>query len=141
VQYASGAEVSFQGYVWEAKFSASDAPASNPTGDWSAVAACSGTGASPTLTTIKSTTTMTTAGQTTTSTTTVVTVPTISAGSCAGIAAWSSLIAYTAGQQVTSGGHLWTAKWWSEADVPGGAAGDWTDNGPCMTARLRFFRD
>jgi hypothetical protein len=30
-------------------------------------------------------------------------------------------------------GHLWTAKWWTEADTPGGAAGVWTDNGACSS--------
>jgi chitinase len=33
--------------------------------------------------------------------------------------------------QAVYNGHLWTAKWWSEGDVPGSAAGDWTDDGPC----------
>jgi chitinase len=48
-------------------------------------------------------------------------------------------------------GHLWTAKWWSQADTPGGkyidsnhqtissfvigAAGDWTDDGPCTSLK------
>ncbi|GLB43356.1 putative glycosyl hydrolase 18 family protein [Lyophyllum shimeji] len=69
-----------------------------------------------------------------TSTTTTTPPPTTSSGSgvsCAGVAPWSSTVAYNGGQQVTYNGHLWTAKWWSQADVPGGAAGDWTDNGPC----------
>ena len=91
-------------------------------------------------------------------------------GKCSGVAAWSSGVAYTGGQEATykyvstlrsflsiSGdssilsGHLWTAKWWSEGDTPGGkvlsscqdssmltrivgfigAAGDWTDDGAC----------
>ncbi|KAF9448612.1 carbohydrate-binding module family 5 protein [Macrolepiota fuliginosa MF-IS2] len=56
-------------------------------------------------------------------------------GSCAGVAAWSSSVAYPGGSQVTFNGHLWTAKWWSQADAPGGAAQDWADNGAC-TARL-----
>ena len=30
-------------------------------------------------------------------------------------------------------GHLWTAKWWSYADTPGGAAADWTDDGACTS--------
>jgi len=30
-----------------------------------------------------------------------------------------------------SDGHLWTAKWWTEADKPGGAAGVWVDEGAC----------
>ncbi len=51
-------------------------------------------------------------------------------GQCT-IAAWSSSIAYTGGQQVSYNGHNWTAKWWTQNDVPGGPAGVWTDNGPC----------
>ncbi|KAL5495977.1 CHT2_3 [Sanghuangporus vaninii] len=58
------------------------------------------------------------------------------AGGCAGVTAWSNSIAYTGGSQVTFNGHLWTAKWWSFDDTPGGAAGVWTDNGPCTTARI-----
>jgi chitinase len=52
-------------------------------------------------------------------------------GGCAAVAAWNSGTAYTGGMQVSFNGHLWTAKWWTEADTPGGAAGVWTDNGPC----------
>jgi chitinase len=52
-------------------------------------------------------------------------------GSCAGIAAWSSSTAYNGGAQVTYNGHKWTAKWWTYDDIPGGAAGVWTDNGAC----------
>ncbi|EIW57149.1 glycoside hydrolase [Trametes versicolor FP-101664 SS1] len=40
-------------------------------------------------------------------------------------------IAYVGGNQVSYNGHLWTAKWWSYNDVPGGPAGVWTDDGPC----------
>ena len=40
-------------------------------------------------------------------------------------------VQYVAGDQVIYAGHLWTAKWWSYADTPGGAAGDWTDDGAC----------
>jgi chitinase len=32
---------------------------------------------------------------------------------------------------VSYNGHQWTAKWWTYGDIPGGAAGVWTDNGPC----------
>lgn len=62
---------------------------------------------------------------------------------------------YNGGDKVVFGGHLWTAKWWSYGDTPGGtyplivlcsrvdfdtyilgAAGDWTDNGACTTKAL-----
>jgi chitinase len=52
-------------------------------------------------------------------------------GSCAGVAAWNSSVAYNGGAKVTYNGHVWTAKWWTEADTPGGAAGVWTDSGAC----------
>ncbi|KAF4571382.1 Chitinase 1 [Pleurotus pulmonarius] len=55
----------------------------------------------------------------------------VGTGSCAGVASWVSNIAYVGGSQVVFNGHLWTAKWWSQADTPGGAAGVWTDNGAC----------
>ena len=47
--------------------------------------------------------------------------------------AWSSATAYSGGAVVQYGtpAHKWTAKWWTQADTPGGAAGVWTDNGPC----------
>ncbi|KAH8103287.1 glycoside hydrolase family 18 protein [Cristinia sonorae] len=52
-------------------------------------------------------------------------------GSCAGVAAWASGSVYTGGQTAVFNGHLWTAKWWTQGDTPGGAAGVWTDNGAC----------
>ncbi|KIP11453.1 carbohydrate-binding module family 5 protein [Phlebiopsis gigantea 11061_1 CR5-6] len=50
-------------------------------------------------------------------------------------AAYASGSTYTAGQQASyQGGHLWTAKWWTEGDTPGGSAGAWTDDGACASA-------
>ncbi|KAI0635062.1 glycosyl hydrolases family 18-domain-containing protein [Trametes polyzona] len=53
------------------------------------------------------------------------------AGQCAGVSPWGSTTTYVGGNKVTYNGHLWTAKWWSYNDKPGGAAGVWTDNGSC----------
>ncbi|KAJ7706770.1 glycoside hydrolase superfamily [Mycena rosella] len=93
-----------------------------------------------TTTTTKTTTTPpTTAPPTTTKTTTTPTTSTpkttttITSGSCAGVAAWVSTIAYVGGSQVTFNAHLWQANWWSEADSPGGASGDWADLGACAS--------
>ena len=58
------------------------------------------------------------------------TTPPPTTGTCT-IAAWSSTVAYNGGAVVSYNQHKWTAKWWSQADVPGGAAGVWTDNGTC----------
>ncbi|EEB91951.1 hypothetical protein MPER_09612, partial [Moniliophthora perniciosa FA553] len=79
------------------------------------------------------TTTRTTA-TTTTRTTTTTGGGGGGSGGCSGAAAWSSGVAYAGGSQVTYNGHLWTAKWWTQADTPGGAAGVWTDNGACFAA-------
>jgi len=127
--YASGSQVSFGGYIWQANYFASSQPSSTPGGEWSAISACSGSSvpSSSTSTTTVAPTTTTTLQSSTTSTA----APTSGGNTCTGVPAWSSTVAYPGGSQVVFNGHLWTAKYWSEADPPGGAAGDWTDNGPC----------
>ena len=42
-------------------------------------------------------------------------------GQCAGVSAWSSGTAYTGGETVTYNGDLWSAKWWTQGDTPGGS--------------------
>ncbi|KAM5537237.1 hypothetical protein V8D89_009170 [Ganoderma adspersum] len=74
--------------------------------------------------------TTTTAKTTTKTTTSATSTSTSSSGSCKGVAAWSSTVAYTGGQKVTYNGHLWTAKWWNYNSTPS-ANGEWTDNGKC----------
>jgi chitinase len=47
-------------------------------------------------------------------------------------AAWSPTTAYNGGAVVTYNGHSWTAKWWTQGDIPGNNGQNvWTDNGPC----------
>jgi chitinase len=47
-------------------------------------------------------------------------------------AAWSPSTAYNGGAVVTYNGHAWTAKWWTQGDIPGNNGQNvWTDNGPC----------
>ena len=51
---------------------------------------------------------------------------------CTGLAAWVAATAYNGGAVVSYGGHKWTAKWWTQGDIPGNnAQGVWTDNGAC----------
>ncbi|KAF8438839.1 hypothetical protein L210DRAFT_853194 [Boletus edulis BED1] len=50
---------------------------------------------------------------------------------CNGVAAWQSTVAYTAGNRVTSQGHLWSAVQWTQSNVPGDASGSWKDLGAC----------
>jgi chitinase len=58
------------------------------------------------------------------------TPPPPSAGACA--AAWVSTTAYTGGAIVSYNGHNWTAKWWTQGDIPGNnGQGVWTDDGTC----------
>ncbi len=57
--------------------------------------------------------------------------PTPTGGSCSA-PAWNASTAYTGGQQVSYNGHLWTAKWWTQGDIPGNNSQNvWTDNGAC----------
>ncbi|CAL1696369.1 unnamed protein product [Somion occarium] len=114
--YQGGSKVSFGGYIWQAKFFASSTPVNTPNGEWSAISAC--TGSPPT-----SSSSAPPSGPT--------------GGSCASVAAWSSTSVYTGGQQVAYGGHLWTAKWWTQGDTPGGSAGVWTDNGACSANKVQ----
>ncbi|KAF9014997.1 class III chitinase [Cyathus striatus] len=118
--YSGGSQVSYNGYIWQAKWFASGAPASDPNGDWSAISACQGAGS-------------------TTSTSTTSSPTATPGGNCAGVATWSNSVAYTGGAQVIYNGHLWMALWWTQADTPGGAAGVWTDNGPCSASKRAAY--
>ncbi|KAH0828629.1 glycosyl hydrolases family 18-domain-containing protein [Lanmaoa asiatica] len=40
---------------------------------------------------------------------------------CADVSPWNRMAVYTGGDEAVYDGHLWTAKWWTENDVPGGA--------------------
>jgi chitinase len=56
--------------------------------------------------------------------------PTGGGGNCP--PAWNSTTAYVGGSVVSFNGHKWTAKWWTQGDVPGNnGQGVWVDNGPC----------
>ncbi|KAF8898407.1 class III chitinase [Infundibulicybe gibba] len=129
--YPGASQVSSGGYIWQAKWFASSQPTSNPNGDWSAISACGGS-AIPPSSSPASTISSSSSTKSSTSPTSTPTTPT--GGACAGVAAWSSTIAYQMNAKITYGGHLWTAKWWTQADVPGGAAGVWTDNGLCTSS-------
>jgi chitinase len=77
------------------------------------------------------TTPPTTTPPTTTPPTTTPPTTTAPGGSCTA-AAWNASTAYTGGLQVSFNGHTWTAKWWTQGDIPGNNGQDvWTDNGPC----------
>jgi chitinase len=102
--YNGGAVVSYNGHTWTAKWwTQGDIPGNNSQGVWTDNGACGGG-----------------------------TSPTGGSGSCSGLAAWSVTNAYSGGAVVSYGGHKWTAKWWTQGDIPGNnAQGVWTDNGAC----------
>ncbi|KAJ3564511.1 hypothetical protein NP233_g8251 [Leucocoprinus birnbaumii] len=52
-------------------------------------------------------------------------------GQCAGVVAWSTSAVFVGGDKAVYNNHLWTAKWWTQGDTPGGSVGVWTDNGAC----------
>ncbi|TFK76820.1 glycoside hydrolase [Pluteus cervinus] len=139
--YTAGSQVSYNGYIWQAMWWASSQPAASSSGEWSAISACGGPSVPPppttttTSTLTSSTTSSTSTSPTTTSTTSTSPTSSPAPGSCSNVPAWSSGVAYTGGQQVVYNSHLWTAKWWTQADTPGGAAGVWTDSGPCTASK------
>ena len=60
--------------------------------------------------------------------------PTTLPGQCTSTP-WSSTAAYSGGAVVSYGGHNWTAKWWTQGDIPGANAQNvWTDGGSCGPA-------
>lgn len=54
---------------------------------------------------------------------------------CTGVQPWSSATVYTGTQFVVYNGHLWKAKWWTQANIPGASSDPrvdpWEDLGPC----------
>ncbi|TFK20140.1 glycoside hydrolase family 18 protein [Coprinopsis marcescibilis] len=122
--YSAGSQVTFGGFIWQAKFFASQQPASTPNGEWSAISVCSGGGTnpspSPTVTTPR---------------------PGPTGGSCAGVGTWSSGSIYLGGDKAVYNGRLWTAKWWTQNDAPGGSVGVWEDNGACAARVPRLIRE
>jgi chitinase len=101
--YVGGQQVSYNGHLWTAKWwTQGDIPGNNSQGVWTDNGTCSGGGT---------------------------TTPTPTSGGCP--AAWNSASVYVAGNMASYNGHSWTAKWWTQGDIPGGSAGVWTDNGAC----------
>ncbi|KAF9362095.1 hypothetical protein BGX26_004180 [Mortierella sp. AD094] len=62
--------------------------------------------------------------------------PTGTPGNCASISPYSSSTAYSGGAEVTSGGFIYTAQWWTQGDVPGTAA-VWTKGAACSSTLRR----
>ncbi|KAI0322297.1 class III chitinase [Amylostereum chailletii] len=113
----------------EAKWFSNAEPTNNPNSDWSAISACEGTAASPSPTSAPS-------------------------GSCAGVPDWTSTAIFTGSEQAVYkwaellraymecsndnlSGHLWTAQWWTQGDIPGGSAGVWIDDGACASTAAK----
>ncbi|KAF7310626.1 Glycoside hydrolase family 18 protein [Mycena chlorophos] len=139
--YVGGSQVTYEGYIWQAKYYPSGPPTVNFDGDWAAISACGGTSigtttSKTTTTTSKTTTTTTSKTTTTTSKTSTTSTTTTSSGSgsCSGAAAWTAASAYPSGSVVSYNGDLWTANQWNEDEVPGGSSGAWVESGTCAGA-------
>lgn len=59
----------------------------------------------------------------------VLPVSSASAGDCA--TAWNASTAYNGGATVSYGGRNWSAKWWTQNEVPSGNSSVWADKGTC----------
>ncbi len=110
--YNGGAVVSYNGHQWTAKWwTQGDIPGNNSQNVWTDNGACSGGGSTP------SASASPTGGN--------------GGGTCT-TAAWVSTTAYNGGAVVSYNGHNWTAKWWTQGDIPGNNSQNvWTDNGAC----------
>ena len=113
--YNGGAVVSYGGHQWTAKWwTQGDIPGNNSQNVWTDNGACGG-GSSPSASASASASPSSTSGS----------------GTCTA-AAWVSTTAYNGGAVVSYGGHKWTAKWWTQGDIPGNNSQNvWTDNGAC----------
>jgi chitinase len=107
--YTGGAVVSYNSHQWTAKWwTQGDIPGNNGQGVWTDDGACGGSGSTPTPSSSSG-----------------------GGGTCSA-PAWVSTTAYTGGAVVSYHGHQWTAKWWTQGDIPGNnGQGVWTDNGAC----------
>ncbi|MBS2965283.1 glycoside hydrolase [Actinocrinis puniceicyclus] len=104
--YNGGAVVSYNGHQWTAKWwTQGDIPGNNGQNVWTDDGSCGGgPSASPSSGT---------------------------GGTCTA-AAWVSTTAYNGGAVVSYNGHTWTAKWWTQGDIPGNNGQNvWTDDGAC----------
>ena len=118
-----GADVLFNDAVADINGSA----ASCPTGPPSSSSSSPTTTPSTTPSTSPSTTPTTTPSTTPSSTPST----TPSSGGCTA-AVWNASTAYSGGAVVSYNGHTWTAKWWTQGDIPGNNAQNvWTDDGAC----------
>ncbi|KAG0005281.1 hypothetical protein BGZ79_005861 [Entomortierella chlamydospora] len=108
--YNAGAKVSYNGHLYTAQWWSQNNTPTNGA-PWTDNGACAGGAtASPT--------------------------PTGTAGNCASISPYSSTTAYTGGAQVTSGGYIYTAQWWTQGDAPGSAS-VWTKGAACSSTLRR----
>ncbi|KAF0814152.1 Chitinase D [Andreprevotia sp. IGB-42] len=135
--YTAGTVVSYNGHDYRALVNQTDYSSTgwNPTNAalWTDLGASSGVTTTPTATPVPTTTprpsTVPTATPVPSSAPTTTPVP---GSGCA--ATWNSSTAYNGGAKVSYNGRNYTAKWWTQGNVPSSSTGDgqpWTDNGAC----------
>ncbi|SDU53443.1 glycosyl hydrolase family 18 protein [Jiangella alkaliphila] len=126
--YVGGNQVSHNGHHWTARhWTQGDTPAASEWGPWRDDGACSGEGGTTGNAsgsddgTDVGTATGTETGGDNGGPTTACTAP-----------AWNASTVYVGGNQVSHGGHHWTARHWTQGDTPAPSEwGPWRDDGPC----------
>ncbi|SMC27904.1 chitinase [Andreprevotia lacus DSM 23236] len=143
--YTAGTYVSYNGHDYQALVThtayvgAGWTPSSTPT-LWKDLGVSSGSTptatpaptAAPTATPVPVTNAPTATPKPTAAPTTAPTATPAPSSSCYQV--WSASTSYNGGAQVTYNGRNYTAKWWTQGNVPSSSTGDgqpWTDNGPC----------
>ncbi|CDO70253.1 hypothetical protein BN946_scf184942.g53 [Trametes cinnabarina] len=116
--YPGSTQVSYNGYIWEAKWYASSTPTNDPNGDWMPISACAGDAPS---------------GPSTSTTSSSGSAPTAASHVQVRPGPPPTLREPVLISSTPLSGHLWTAKWWTQGDTPGGQAGVWTDDGACSS--------
>ncbi|KAI9010921.1 glycoside hydrolase family 18 protein [Phycomyces nitens] len=114
--YMGGNRVSYDRYIWEAKWYSGNKPSGNPMGDWAPVSG---------------TTSMSTAALVSSTEKPSLAPVSLQFENCSGVPDWTTGTAYITNDTVLFGSKIWRAKWWTTNDVPGGAAGVWVGFGSC----------
>ncbi|SMC25495.1 Carbohydrate binding domain-containing protein [Andreprevotia lacus DSM 23236] len=141
VYYTAGTVVSYNGHDYRALVNQTDYSSTgwNPGNAslWTDLGPSSGVTTVPTATPVPTTPptggpTPTTAPTPTRAPTTPPTATPVPGTGC--YATWNSSTAYNGGAQVSYNNRNYTAKWWTQNNIPSSSNGDgqpWTDNGPC----------
>ncbi|KAI8336186.1 glycoside hydrolase superfamily [Chlamydoabsidia padenii] len=133
--YPGSSKVSHNGYIWQAMWYASG-PSQAPDGSfqtWIPISACAGESSASESTPSPTKASSSGSSIPTASGTPSSTPPISDSESCGAVSAWSSTAVYKASDQVAYDNKIYTARWWTLGDTPGGSADVWTVSGSCSS--------